>query len=250
MHTTRFNPAFITIVVAVALFTAACSSGAGTTTTTQALATDTTPATSPPGEGAPIDYEGFRSQPTACGGEAPAPVEDMQFDEPGDASVSEAIVVTLNTSCGPIEITVDPSLADETVNSFVFLAESGYFDGSASHRVIPGFMIQAGDPTATGRGGPGYRLPDELPSGDFLYDTGVVAMANAGPGTSGSQFFIMVGEASWLPPNYSVFGYVTDGFETLTAIEQLPLALHPSGGDPSPSVPLETLYIESVVVRR
>ena len=208
-----------------------------------------TPTTGTPGA-VPTDYASFRSQTTACGADAPSEVIPMDFDAPGDAKVTEATVVVINTSCGPVEITVNPGFAEETVNSFVFLAESGYFDGTVSHRVIPGFMIQAGDPTATGFGGPGYRLPDELPPADFLYDRGVVAMANAGQGTAGSQFFIMVGKADWLPPNYSVFGHVTDGFETLNAIEKLPLAVHPNGGDPSPSVPLQTLYIESVVVNR
>lgn len=174
----------------------------------------------------------------------------MTFDKPDDMDVTEPTIVTLTTSCGPIEITIDPSVAPETVNSFVFLAEAGYFDGSVSHRVLPGFMVQAGDPTATGRGGPGYTIPDELPPEGFLYDEGVVAMANAGSGTSGSQFFIMVGKADWLPASYSVFGSVTRGFETLDAIEQIPLGMNPSGGDPSPSTPLETLYIESVVVNR
>jgi len=174
----------------------------------------------------------------------------MTFDAPTDMDVTEATIVTLTTSCGPIEITVDPSLAPETVNSFVFLAEEGYFNGSASHRIAPGFMVQAGDPTATGRGGPGYTIPDELPADGFLYDEGVVAMANSGSGTSGSQFFIMVGRADWLPTSYSVFGSVTGGFETLAAIEQIPLGMNPSGADSSPSTPLETLYIESVVVNR
>ena len=158
--------------------------------------------------------------------------------------------MTLVTSCGPIEIALDPAVAPETVNSFVFLAESGYFDGTVSHRVIPGFMMQAGDPTATGRGGPGYQVPDELPTGADPYRRGVVAMANAGPGTAGSQFFILFDDADWLPPQYSVFGEVVDGFATLDAIEEVTLGASSSSPDPTPSTPLETIFIESVLVDR
>ncbi len=220
-----------------------CSSSGGDTTTTT---TGNAPATND----VPTDYEGFRAQTTACGDARPEPVTEMTFDEPADERVEGSTTVVIETSCGPIVITVDPSVAPETVNSFVFLAEQGYFDGSVSHRVLPGFMVQAGDPSGTGRGGPGYTIADEFPSSDFLYDRGVVAMANAGPDTTGSQFFIMFAPADWMPPNYSVFGVVTSGFETLDAIEALPLAMHPSGRDPSPSVPLETLYIKSVTVER
>lgn len=240
---------FITAItlVAIALVATACSSSdSQTTTTASTVAQATTSVPLLP----PSDYAEFRSQPTACGGEQPEPVTEMTFDAPDDMNITEATIVTLTTSCGPIEITVDPSLAPETVNSFVFLAEEGYFDGSVSHRVVPGFMVQAGDPTATGRGGPDYTIPDEFPAAGFVYDKGVVAMANAGPGSSGSQFFIMVGDADWLPPSYSVFGHVTNGFETLAAIEGIPLGINPSGADSSPSTPLETLYIESVVVNR
>lgn len=170
----------------------------------------------------------------------------MQFAAPVTSEVAEATVVVMETSCGPIEITVNPGLAPETVSSFVFLLQQGYFDGSVSHRILPGFMMQAGDPTGTGAGGPGYVVPDELPGEGFLYDRGVVAMANAGPQTTGSQFFIMFGEAAWLPASYSAFGYVTGGFETLDAIEAIPLGAKPGGFDTTPSTPLQTLYIESV----
>jgi len=243
------TPRTLLLVAAGAVLLAACSSGtAGDTTTT--TPPEVSSSTAAPSGSVPGDYAGFRAQSTACGAEAPTEVTPMQFDFPGEADVADAVSVTLLTSCGPIEITLNPGFAEETVNSFIFLAESGYFNGSASHRIIPGFMVQAGDPTATGRGGPGYTIPDELPVDGFVYDIGVVAMANAGPGTSGSQFFIMLDEASWLPPSYSVFGYVTGGFETLELIEGLPLGMNPNGGDQSPSTPLESLYIESVVVSR
>lgn len=242
-----YTKVLASLITTVALVAAACSSsGAETTVPTSPIPQSTTPAASLP----PSEYSEFRSQPTACGGEQPEPVKEMTFDAPSDMGITEPTIVTITTSCGPIEITLDPSIAPETVNSFVFLAQEGYFDGSVSHRVVPGFMVQAGDPTATGRGGPGYSIPDEFPADGFVYDEGVVAMANAGSGTSGSQFFVMVGEADWLPASYSVFGFVTDGFETLETIEQISLGMNPSGVDPSPSTPLETLYIESVVVIR
>jgi cyclophilin family peptidyl-prolyl cis-trans isomerase len=231
----------------LAVILVGCSSAGGdTTTTTTAVVTPSSPSTAV----IPTDYDGFRAQTTACADDQPDPVTTVTYAEPGEENVGGPVTVTLETSCGPIVIELDPSVAPETVNSFVFLAEQGYFDGSTSHRVLPGFMMQAGDPTATGRGGPGYTVPDEFPQDGFLYDRGVVAMANAGSGTTGSQFFIMFAEADWLPANYTVFGTVTDGFEALDAIEALPLGMNPNGGDPSPSVPLESLYIKSVTVQR
>jgi peptidyl-prolyl cis-trans isomerase B (cyclophilin B) len=233
---------YLPLLAVTVVVMAACSSAAEPTTTTSPVVTTAV-------SGLPAgSYSEFRTQPTACGSAAPTEVVEMQFAAPGETGVAEATVIVLNTSCGPIEITVNPSLAPETVNSFVFLAQQGYFDGSVSHRVIPGFMMQAGDPTGTGFGGPGYDLPDELPGEGFVYDKGIVAMANSGAGTSGSQFFIMFAEANWLPASYSVFGYITDGFETLDAIESLPVGLKPGGGDSVPSTPLESLYIESVQI--
>ncbi len=243
---------FTASILAAAMALGACSSSTAPATTTPDASTtvpDTVPTTVPL-NAVPTDYAGFLRQPTACGADQPEPVVEMQFDAPEAMGIGGSTLVTLNTSCGPIEITLDPSVAPSTVNSFVFLATEGYFDGTVSHRVIPGFMIQAGDPTATGLGGPGYRLPDELPADGTTYTRGTVAMANAGPDTAGSQFFILFGEASWLPPQYSIFGEVTSGFETLDAIEAVPLGRGPASADPSPSTPLETIFIESVDVSR
>ena len=190
-------------------------------------------------------YEAFRAQPTACGAEAPAPVTEMSFERPQDAGVSGTVQVVIATSCGDITVELDPSLAPENVNSFVFLAREGYFDGQASHRVIPGNFMQAGDPTASGLGGPGYDLPDELPAAGTLYTRGTVAMANAGPNTAGSQFFIMLADLP-LPPAYSIFGQVVDGFETLDRIESIELGQ--SATEAAASRPEESLYLESVTV--
>ncbi|MEN8238854.1 MAG: peptidylprolyl isomerase [Actinomycetota bacterium] len=240
MHLTRT----LAFAASIAIVAAACSStsDAASDTTTTLEAPPTTVALA----AVPAGYAGYRHQPTACGADQPNPVVEMEFDAPGDAGIEAATTVVLATSCGPLEIELDPSVAPETVNSFVFLAESGFFDGSVSHRIIPGFMMQAGDQTATGIGGPGYTIPDEFPA-ESGYNRGVVAMANAGPGTTGSQFFIMFADGQ-LPPNYTIFGEVVDGLETLDRIEQLPLGRSATSADPSPSTPLESLYIESVTV--
>ena len=229
---------------AVMLVATACSSD-----DTATVAPSTT-ATTVPLATVPVDYAGYLRQPTACGADQPDLATEMQFDAPGDAEVETVTVVTLNTSCGDIVIELDPKVAPETVNSFVFLAESGYLDGTVAHRVIPGFMMQAGDPTATGRGGPGYALPDEFPTNATPYTRGVVAMANAGPGTAGSQFFIMFSDVDWLGPQYTIVGEVASGLETLDLIANVPLGRSASSADASPSTPLESVYIVSVSVER
>ena len=192
------------------------------------------------------EYQAFRSQPTACGASAPAPAVAMQFDAPGDAGVAGAVQVVLHTSCGEVTLELDAAVAPETVNSFVFLARRGYFDGTVAHRVMPGFVFQAGDPTASGSGNPGYRLPDEFPAAGFSYVRGTVAMANSGlPESGGSQFFIALDDID-LPPSYTVFGRVLEGFDVLELIAAVPMA--PNRGDLINSRPLETVYLERVEV--
>ncbi len=122
---------------------------------------------------------------------------------------------TIETSAGTMTAELLPTDAPNTVNNFVFLARDGFYDGVIFHRVIPGFMIQGGDPTGTGRGGPGYKFRDEPVS--RKYDRGILAMANAGPNTNGSQFFIMHANYG-LPPNYTIFGRLTGGEDVLDAI--------------------------------
>ncbi|MCL1692974.1 MAG: peptidylprolyl isomerase [Actinomycetia bacterium] len=242
----------LAVAAASVVLVAACSSEESVPPTTEPAAPPTTEAisTTAPASSVPADYADYRNQPTACGAEKPDPVDAMQFDEPGDAALVGTTVVTLDTSCGPIVIELGPDIAPETTNSFAFLAESGYFDGSVSHRIIPGFMMQAGDPTATGLGGPGYTLADEFPSGAAPYTRGTVAMANAGPGTTGSQFFIMFQDVDWLGPQYTIIGEVTSGLETLELIAAVPLGKSPNSPDPSPSTPLESVYILSASVQR
>ena len=129
---------------------------------------------------------------------------------------------TMKTSQGTITIKLDPKQAPKTVNNFVFLSKQGFYNGGTFHRVIPGFMIQGGDPTGTGSGGPGYQVADELPHAG-QYKIGSVAMANAGPDTNGSQFFIVTGpNGVSLPPQYSLFGQVTSGQSVADAISNVP----------------------------
>jgi peptidylprolyl isomerase len=125
------------------------------------------------------------------------------------------------TSKGTLTIVLDAVGAPKTVNNFVFLARWHYYDGIVFHRIIPGFMLQGGDPEGSGRGGPGYRFEDELPA-PGRYEIGSLAMANAGPNTNGSQFFIVSGpDGASLPPSYSLFGKVIDGLDVVKAIESV-----------------------------
>ena len=126
---------------------------------------------------------------------------------------------TLHTSEGPIEIELYPDEAPKTVENFTKLAGDGFYDGLIFHRVIPDFMIQGGDPEGTGTGGPGYTFEDEF--NDHKVVRGALAMANAGPNTNGSQFFIVTTEsAPWLDGKHTVFGEVTDGMDAVGAIEK------------------------------
>ncbi len=124
---------------------------------------------------------------------------------------------TLHTSAGDITFDLLAQDAPQTVNNFVFLARDGFYDGVIFHRVISGFMIQGGDPTGTGMGGPGYKFRDELAHSKSDYSRGTVAMANSGPNTNGSQFFVMHADYP-LPNQYSIFGDVTEGLETVDRI--------------------------------
>ncbi len=146
---------------------------------------------------------------------------------------------TMVTSHGTMVIALDPLAAPKTVNSFVFLARYHYYDGVIFHRIIPGFVLQGGDPTGTGTGGPGYKFADELPA-PGRYQIGSLAMANAGPNTNGSQFFVISGpDGVRLPPQYALFGAVVSGGDVVTAID----ALGTRSGKPT-----ETVTIESVTI--
>jgi cyclophilin family peptidyl-prolyl cis-trans isomerase len=146
----------------------------------------------------------------------------QQYDAPHefDLDLSKSYSANLDTNHGEIVIEFDAERSPNTVNNFVFLAREGFYDGVVFHRVIENFMVQGGDPTGTGRGGPGYRFRDEL-EGEGKYRRGTVAMANAGPNTNGSQFFICHTEVG-LPHSYTIFGQVTSGLETVDSIATTP----------------------------
>lgn len=173
-----------------------------------------------------------------------------QWSEPPAMEIdaeANRYVATIRTTKGDIRLDL---LADEspiTVNNFVFLARNGFYEGVKFHRIIKPFMIQTGDPTGTGAGGPGYKFQDELPP-KHSYEPGIVAMANAGPNTNGSQFFICSGpQAPGLNghPNYSQFGRVTEGMEVVDAIASTPVG---SSGRGETSRPLEDVLINSIDV--
>ena len=152
---------------------------------------------------------------------------------------TKTYTATMVTSHGTMEFILDAASAPQTVNSFVFLARWHYYDGIVLHRIIPGFVLQGGDPTGTGAGGPGYRFNDELPK-PGRYELGSLAMANAGPNTNGSQFFIISGpDGMRLPPLYALFGKAVKGLDVVSAINTV--------GSPS-GKPRETVTIESLTI--
>jgi cyclophilin family peptidyl-prolyl cis-trans isomerase len=147
----------------------------------------------------------------------------------------------IKTNKGSITVALDTKQAPKTANNFVFLARHHFYDGLGFHRIVPGFVIQGGDPAGNGSGGPGYKFEDELPA-PGQYKEGALAMANSGPSTNGSQFFIVTGQtASTLPPNYSLFGQVTTGLDVVKAIEAL--------GTPQGAAPSQPVTIESVTIK-
>ncbi len=138
----------------------------------------------------------------------------MQIDS------KKSYTATIKTNRGDIIIDLYADKTPKTVNNFVFLAKDGYYNGVTFHRVIPDFMVQTGDPTGTGRGGPGYKFADEFHSDLRHTGPGILSMANAGPGTNGSQFFITHIKTDWLDGKHSVFGKVREGQDVVNAIQQ------------------------------
>lgn len=188
----------------------------------------------------------------ACGAEAPPAAQPKQYD--GPEQVLEPGVdygAVFQTSCGEISVDLLEEETQETVNNFVFLAKEGYFNGLIFHRVAPSFVIQAGDPNGLNGqepDGPGYSIPDELPTASKEYVFGALAMANAGPGTGGSQFFFVVSKkAAGLQPDYAIFGQASeDSGETLLEISSQETF---GGADPARAeMPKESVYIESIEI--
>ena len=148
-----------------------------------------------------------------------------------DIDLSATHSAVIHTSAGDIHVDLYASEAPQTVNNFVFLANDGFYDDVIFHRTIKGFMIQGGDPTGTGRGGPGYKFRDELGHAKSSYTRGTLAMANSGPNTNGSQFFIMHADYG-LPNQYSIFGEVTEGLDVVDAIAEAPTGAQDRPHDP------------------
>ena len=184
------------------------------------------------GEGGCQSVEAPEARPD---GTLKAPTEKLG---PGEYSA----VVT--TNCGSFTIALTPTAAPNTVASFVSLAEDGFYDDTVFHRIVPGFVIQGGDPTATGTGGPGYQTVD-APEPSTEYPFGTVAMAKGAadpPGAAGSQFFVVTAPDAMLPPEYAVIGRVTDGSDVVMRIGML--------GDPATEQPTQPIVIESIEIDR
>jgi len=219
------------IVILVMVFLMAFSLIAGAVASL--FAGSETPEAPPPDEvaDAPADAPADAEDPTDGLDALPGAEQLVDPDDPpfelvaAPGSQPQAVI---ETDLGPITVELDPEAAPLATNSFLDLAERGFFDEVVFHRVIEEFVIQGGDPTGTGTGGPGYRFPDELEAAEELveaeggYPRGTLAMANSGPDTNGSQFFIVHGEVIELPPLYTVFGRVVDGLEVVDAIATTP----------------------------
>lgn len=217
--------------------------------------TVTAPDGSSPTKTGTVTPKGSPAAKVACGGDVPASASKPkpQFDRaPAPDEVlkkNTTYTATIETSCGPITVQLDAETAPQTVANFVFLAEQGYFDGQFVTRVVDSIdVVQAGDPLGTGAGGPGYAIPDEL-GGKMHYGPGTIAMANAGPNTGGSQFFLITGpDGANLDgnPNYPIFGQVTAGLDVAKQINALLQTTDGSYDGP----PTEAVYLEKVTIEQ
>lgn len=190
------------------------------------------------------------SASVACGGSVPkaAEVQKKTYKKPPKMTIDpkKTYTATVKTSCGTIAFQLDQKLAPNTVNSFVFLARKHFFDGLIFHRIHKDFVIQGGDPTGSGSGGPGYKTVDPPPKGS-KYPVGVVAMAKGGEeaaGTSGSQFFIVIGKQADLPADYAIIGKVVRGQDVAEKIGALPIE-----GGATDGRPTQTAYIDKMTVK-
>jgi peptidyl-prolyl cis-trans isomerase B (cyclophilin B) len=175
--------------------------------------------------------------------EAPKP-KSVSYSAPKQTvTKGEVLTAVVETSCGTFEIALDSKRAPKTVNSFVFLSEKGFYDGLGFHRIVPGFVIQGGDPLGTGTGGPGYSV-DEKPPANLAYTKGVVAMAKSSaepPGRSASQFYVVLAADAGLPPEYALVGKVDEGLDVVEKIGKL--------GTPEEK-PKQTVLIEEISIEK
>ena len=183
---------------------------------------------------------------SACSSNSEKGVKIMQWPNPPPMSINQdkEYLATIKTNFGDIVVQLFSKDAPIAVNNFVFLARQGFYDGVKFHRVVRGFVIQGGDPTGTGAGGPGYKFADEKVTRDYV--VGTLAMANAGPNTNGSQFFITLANLSGsLSKNYTIFGVVTGGFNIVQKIGDVPVRAAPTG---EVSLPTVDVHVESITI--
>lgn len=236
----RIGAIVLAIVVFVVIVATIFGGGDDDTTapTTVAPATTVAPSTTLPAD-AGVAITGITPCPPADHSAAKARTFEAAPPDCLEAGATYTAEVTTNQGVFTVEL--DPAKAPQTVNNFVTLARYNYFDGTVCHRAIPGFVVQCGDPTAVGTGGPGYAFADELPEAGE-YEIGSLAMANSGPNTNGSQFFVITGQnGADLPPSYTLFGKVTDGLDT-TVVAMDALGNPENNGTP----PLGEIRIETV----
>lgn len=195
-----------------------------------------------PGQGLPRDVEVWKSFVEST--VAVQELEARQYDAPPPMTLEEGKQYTARVQMengGEFVIELYPESAPQTVNSFVFLANEGWFDGVTFHRVIPGFVAQTGDPSGTGMGGPGYTIPNEIDPALSHDEPGVVAMANSGPDTNGSQWYVTLGDVSQLDGSYTIFGRVIEGMDVVEAITPRDTSTDPQA---PPGDRIETVTIE------
>ncbi len=218
---------------------------ASTGPTTTVAATNSTAAAKKPVELPPLPAGASIKGDTPCPPADGTAQRTTSFEKapPLCVAATKTYTADIQTSKGLMVVALDVKNATKTVNNFVVLARYKYFDGIAFHRIIPSFVIQGGDPLQNGGGGPGYRFEDELPK-PGSYKVGSLAMANSGPNTNGSQFFIITGDAGVsLQPQYSLFGQVTQGLDVVKAIEEIGIP-GVEGGKPSEVVKILTVTIK------
>jgi peptidyl-prolyl cis-trans isomerase B (cyclophilin B) len=237
--------------LAVVLVVAAVAGGLWLTGDDEAPAAGPTPTTA-----APVFDDARAGAPTApatvaCGGKIPPKVDRPTFSKPPTTKVDpdKTYLASFQTSCGDFTVRLDARNAPVTTANFVFLAQRKFYDSTWFHRIVPGGaagigVIQGGDPQGTGRGGPGYAIKDELPSSPAAYKKYSLAMANSGPDSGGSQFFINFQDNSkGLQPNYSVFGQVVEGRDVVDKIAEVEV------GGQSGDTPTQSVWIEKLTVR-
>ena len=236
-------PLLVGILVLIVWAVNSGDSKSSSTTTPATDVVDTTDVTDTTTDLTDSTVPGSTVAPLDCPKEDGSSVHEGEFPSaPGLCiDTTKVYVATVTTNKGEFTVELDPGIAPNTVNNFVYLANYHYFDGTKCHRIIPGFVVQCGDPTATGSGGPGYSFADELPTAGS-YKLGSLAMANSGPDTNGSQFFIITGpNGVGLNPLYSLFGQVTAGFDTTVKAME-------AEGTEGAGTPKSDVIIEKVVV--